>query len=121
MIMDYHLVSTLNNPKTSAKTYWSILKSFYGREKIPLIPPLLHNNTLITDFKQKADLYNNIFASECTTFVNISIISDTQYYKTNSRLSSLSFENNNIIKLIRSLNIQKAHGPDDKSIRLMKM
>ena len=121
MIMDYHFVSTLNNPKTSAKTYWSILKSFYSREKIPLIPPLLHNNTLITDFKQKADLYNNIFASECTTFVNISVISDTQYYKTNSRLSSLSFENNNIIKLIRSLNIQKAHGPDDKSIRLMKM
>ena len=26
---------------------------------MPLIPPLLHNNTLITDFKLKADIFNN--------------------------------------------------------------
>ena len=52
-----HLASKLNNPKTSAKTYWSIRKSFYSGNKIPLIPPLLYNNALITNFKQKADLF----------------------------------------------------------------
>ena len=31
----------LNNPKTSSKTYWSILKTFYNSGKIPIIPPLL--------------------------------------------------------------------------------
>ena len=43
---DYHnfLASKLNNPKTSAKAYWSILKSFYNSNKIPIIPPLLINN-----------------------------------------------------------------------------
>ena len=28
---DYHIIaSKLNNPKTSAKAYWSILKTFYN-------------------------------------------------------------------------------------------
>ena len=36
----YHLASKLNNPITSAKTYWSILKTFYNGKKVPLILPL---------------------------------------------------------------------------------
>ena len=42
-------------------------------------------------------------------------------FKTNSRISSLLFENDDILKLIRSLNIQKAHGLDDISIRMIKI
>ena len=32
---DYHniIASKLNNPKTSAKAYWSILKTFYNGKK----------------------------------------------------------------------------------------
>ena len=116
-----HLASKLNNPKTGAKTYWPILKSFYSSKKMPLIPPLLHNNTLIIDFKRKADLFNNFFALQCTTFANNSVIPDIQSYKTNSRLSSLSFENDDILNLIRSLNIQKTYGPDDISICMIKI
>ena len=49
-------------------------------------------------------------------------IPDTQSYKTNSRLSSVLFENDDILKLARSLlNIQKAHGLDDTSICMIKM
>ena len=116
-----HLASKLNNLKTSAKTYWSILKSFYSGKKIPLIPPLLHNNTLITDFKQFQLISTNFFALQCTTFASNSVIPDIQSYKTNSRLSLLLFENGDILKLIRSLNIQKAHGPNDISFRMIKI
>ena len=77
---NFHLGSKLNNPKTSAKT-------FYRRKKIPLISPLLHNNTPIIDFKQKADLFNNSFAWQCSRMVNSSgFISDTESYKTSSKL-----------------------------------
>ena len=75
-----------------------------------LIPPLVHNNSLITDFKQKADCFYKFFASQCTTSV--------LPYKTNSRLP---FENDDIPKLIRSLNSQKAHGPDDISVCMIKV
>ena len=55
------------------------LSHLIARKK-PRIPPLMHNNSLITDFKQKSDLFNNFFASQCTTVVNNSVIPDTQLY-----------------------------------------
>ena len=46
----------VNNPKTSSKTYWSILKTFYNGRKIPIIPPLLKDGKLKSDFKIKVIL-----------------------------------------------------------------
>ena len=40
------LAQKLNDPKTSSKTYPSILKAFYKGKKVPLIPPLFVNNKL---------------------------------------------------------------------------
>ena len=41
----------------------------YGKlsimEKVPLIPPLLINNKLIENFKEKANHFNALFASHC--------------------------------------------------------
>ena len=48
-----------NDPKTNAKTYWSILKTFYNGKKVLIIPPLLINNKLISDFKLKANYFND--------------------------------------------------------------
>ena len=48
------LAMKLNNPKTSSKTYWSILKTFYNGRKIPIIPPPLKDGKLEYDFKIKA-------------------------------------------------------------------
>ena len=120
---DYHnfLASKLNNPKTSAKAYWSILKSFYNGKKIPVIPPLLINNEIISDFKMKANHFNSFFASHCTPLNNNSKVPESQTYITDSKLSSLQFEDKDIIKIIRSLDINKAHGYDDISIRMLKI
>ena len=61
----------LNNPKSSAKTYWSIIKFFYNDSKIPLIPPSLVNNKLVSDFtKKKENLFNDFFAAQCTPLSN---------------------------------------------------
>ena len=59
----HHLYLKLNNPNTSAKTYWSILKSFYNDTKVPLTPPLLVNNKIVSDFTKKANLFNDFFAA----------------------------------------------------------
>ena len=59
----HHLSLKLNNPNAGAKTYWSILKSFYNDIKVPLIPPLLVNNKVVFDFRKKANLVNNFFAT----------------------------------------------------------
>ena len=104
-----------------AKTYWSILKTFYNSKKIPLIPPLLVNDKFVTDMKTKADIFNKFFAEQCTPLKNDSKLPNSQIFLTQSRLSSLDFNEDEALKIIRSLNIHKAHGHDDISIRMIKI
>ena len=62
----YHhqLSDKYNDPETSAKAYWSILKTLYNRKKVPLIPPILVNNKLISNFKGKANHFITFFPSQ---------------------------------------------------------
>ena len=116
-----NLGKKLNNPLVQAKTYWSIMKTFYNGKKIPLIPPLLVNDKFVTDMKTKADIFNKFFAEQCTPLKNDSKIPINQIFLTQSRLSSLDFNEDEILKILRALNIHKAHGHDDISIRMIKI
>ena len=64
----YHrqLAQKLKDPSASSKLYWSVLKRFYNGKKVPIIPPLLINNKLESDFKTKANYFNSFFTSKCT-------------------------------------------------------
>ena len=64
------LAKKLNNPKTSPKTYWAIMKTFYNDKKTPLIHPLLVNDKLECDFGKKANHFNEFFGSKCTKLNN---------------------------------------------------
>ena len=113
------MVLKLNNPETSAKAYRLILKTLYNSKKIPAIPALLVNNELISDFKMKENHFSSFFASHCTRLDNKSKVPRRQTYITDRKLSSLQFEDNDVIKIIRSLNTNKAHGHDDISIKML--
>ena len=88
---DYHhqLSDKLNDPKRSAKAYWSILKALYSGNKIPLIPLILVNNKLISNFKEKANHFNAFFASQFTPVSNDSALPGTNNYVCNVSLSSI--------------------------------
>ena len=101
--------------------YWSILKTFYDDKKIPLIPPPLIEKKFATDTRRKANILNKFFAEQCTPFKNGSVLPSSQEFLTQERLCSLDFSNNEILKLIRSLNVHKAHGHGDISIRMIKI
>ena len=60
---EYHskLAAKLVNPSTSAKIYWSILKTFVNGRKVPVTPPLLINNEFISNFKTKANYFKRFF------------------------------------------------------------
>ena len=120
---DYHrqLSDKLNDPKTSAKAYWSILKTLYNGKKIPLISPILVNNKLISNFKEKANHFNAFFACQCTPVSNDSALPSTTNSVSNVSLSSIQFKDQDILKITRFLNYNKAHGYDDISIRLLKI
>ena len=116
-----HIALKLNDPMTTIKAYWTILKTFYNGKKIPIVPPLLINDKLISDFEVKANHFNNFFASQCTPFNNSSKIPKNQPYITNTKLTSIKFENKEIINIIRSLSVGKTHGHDNISIRMLQI
>ena len=111
----------MNNPLLQAKTYWSILKTFYNDKKIPLIPPLLIDDKFVTDIQTKANIFNKFFAEQCTPLRNGSVLPVSQMFLTQARLKSLDFKEAEILKITRALNINKPHCHDDISIRMIKI
>ena len=92
----------LLDPKTSQKSYWSILKTFLNNKKIPCIPPLLHQDKFVTDFKEKANIFNNFFADQCSIVSNNSELPVTLTKKTHEFLSTINFSTDDILKIIRN-------------------
>lgn len=50
----------LSNPLTSAKTWWKLVKLYYGRNVGVSIPPLFENG-YVFDPEEKAELFNDFF------------------------------------------------------------
>ena len=49
----------LTDPITAPKTYWKKINRFLSNKKMPAIPPLLVNGEIISNFSQKASIFNN--------------------------------------------------------------
>ena len=86
----------LDNPKTVPKTYWSIINKFLSNKKTPIIPSVLVNGELVSDFERKANLFNNYFASQCTSIENGSKLPNVSY-KTEKILTSFETKDDDIL------------------------
>mgnify|MGYP001793298187 CR=1 FL=1 len=115
------LSKKLSDPQTSSKAYWSILKSFFNDKKRPVIPPLLVNNAFITEFKVKANLFNTHFAKQCSFLVSTSTLPNNFPTLPLHSISEFQINEDEILKLISSLNINKSHGYDGISARMLRI
>ena len=89
---NFQLRQSLNNPATSAKTCWTILKTFYSGKKIPLISPLVISDQLITDFREKANFFNSHFAKQCASIENDSSTPTERNCLCDATISAVDFE-----------------------------
>ena len=111
----------LSNPETSSKAYWSILKTFVNDQKISIIPPLYHNGNFLSDFRQKAELFNSFFSEQCSILLSRSKLATNLAPRTDQSVTSINFSRDDILKIIQNLNPNKAHDPDKVSIRMIKI
>ena len=114
------LLKKINDLQTNTKTYWSVPKTFFNGRKIPVIPPLFIDDKLVSDFKEKASRFNEFFSLLCTPLNNGSECPSRPILVTNETLSSFVSDDQDIIKIIRALNINKSYGHDYISIRMIK-
>ena len=94
---------------------------FLNNKKTPIIPPLFYENRFVPDFKKKAELFNSIFAKQCTVINNCSSLPSELLLKTDKFLSNITFSSDGILKIIQNLDSEKAHGFDRISIRMLKI
>ena len=110
----------LANAGSSSKMYWSLINTVLNKAKIPIIPPLLENGLFISDFAEKAQLFNDYFILQCTTIDKGSEIPlETQ--RNPILINDFVISDEKILKIIRSLNPNKARGWDEISIRMIKL
>ena len=110
----------LIDPSTEPKTYWKIINRFVNNKKTPIIPPLLVSNKIVSNFSEKANLFNKFFASQCTPLENNSSLPPF-CLKTDKSLSSLEISETDIFAIIKNLDPNKSHGWDNLSIKMIKL
>ena len=108
----YSLTSQLANAATSLKKYWCILKVFLNNKNILCIPLLFHENKFVTNFKEKAKLFNTFFANQCTLLNNSSVLPNNLAKLTNKSLDTVNFSTDTVSKIISNLDPNKAHSHD---------
>ena len=102
---------------TGPKTYWSIISSLLNKFKIP---SLLVADKIITDCKKNAKLFNDYLLDQCKSIIIDSTLPIfTQI--TCSNLDTIAITQQSILDVIKSLNVNKAHGPDNIFGRLIEL
>ena len=61
------------------------------------------------------------FASECAPLINNGVLPDSVDSISATRLSSITFNNADILKVVKYLSVNKAHGHNDFSVRMIKL
>ena len=86
-----------------------------------MIPLIFTGNKLESDFKLKANHFNKFFASKCTPMKNDSSLPSSFELYSQSKFSSLNIVEDNILKIGRTPNINKAHGHNEISVSMIKI
>ena len=75
------------------------------------IPPLLENGNFVTNFQTKADIFNELFQlfSMCSIHVNESVLPNF-ISRCNLPSANIDTDPDKVLKIIRSLDCNKAHG-----------
>ena len=73
---------------------------------MPSISSILHNGKVISDFKEKTDLFSLFLAYQCKLLSNSSVLPGISFHR-NTRLNSLSITEKDILEIIKSLEQNK--------------
>ena len=75
----------LEDSHTAPKAYCTMLNCLIYNKKIPAIMPLFVDGNFISDFYAKANIFNNYFASICTSIKNASVLPPFSYKTYNNK------------------------------------
>lgn len=115
------IADKLLDSETNSKTYWKLSKLVYGNKVSKNVPDLLKNDTPVSDSAEKASLFNTFFSEQCRLppGSDADPLPDFQLL-TDSVLDHINSTPAEVKKILKSLNIAKAVGPDGISNRILR-
>lgn len=115
------LVNRLRSDKNiSPRCWWNTTKSLLGVNKKTPIPALLDsNNTLVNDDKSKAGILNDLFLQYSRINTDNAHLPPPEPL-TDTSLETVSLAEEEVLALLKTINISKATGPDKISPRMLK-
>jgi len=75
---------------------------------------------LVSNISDKVNIFNNFFATQCS-LINTGSIFPPDNFTTDLRLDTIIFDEAKILAFICAPNVNKAHGWDEISIRMIKI
>ena len=72
------------------------------------------------NFAEKTELFNSYFASQCILVINKSQLPSLEF-KANERLEKITFTDDDINLITKTVSVDKVHGWDNISIRMIKL
>ena len=103
------------------RKWWKTVRQVTGDKVCTSIPPLIENGVSLTDPCVKAAIFNQYFTSQCTKPTGAENHPLPPFeYETQARLSDMSFSIPEVKKILKSLDVNKATGPDGISNFLLK-
>ncbi len=108
------IIPTLENPNGDPKKWWCLTKSLLNNKSQTAIPPLFEGDSVVTDSNHKAAIFNRFFADNSKLPPHAATHPLPQFeYLTEQRLDSMAVTPNEVQKVLKSLNVSKATGPDN--------
>jgi len=106
----------------NTKKWWSLLKAVYHNAQVYVsIPPLHYGNRIVTDTKEKAELFNNAFISVSKVDDSQATLPDFGNFAPHAPvLEKIVITDSEVEDQIRLLDCNKAYGPDDISPHFLK-
>ena len=114
------LGTLLSDYSCGEKHFWNAFKKLSNKKKSTNIPPIIENGVYVTDFAKKATIFNDYFAKQCTIHDNGSTLPPLQF-RTNSLLSNIVINPDEIVSIILKQKHNKAHGCDNISMAMLKL
>ena len=90
-------------------------------KNVPCIPPIFHKNRVITDIREKTELFNCLLPNQCSLIRNGSVLFTDYELFADKSLSNITFADNDIGRMKWSLHPNKGQGHNMMSICMLKI
>ena len=83
--------------------------------------PLYHDDKFVRNFKEKSKIFNNYFVQQCLVINNNSTVPELILYQTAASFFKIVFTTEDLVNIIKNLDLNKSHGHDNRSIWMLKI